>query len=119
MIRGRSCGKEGEKIMDKGAIISSIGIVGAMAMVCCMDSGMFLPATIMAIGFVAMAFIGSLISDYDTSKQKGFVEPDADDLDCEEIEEEPEPMRPVAISRIARNRAEVFDTWMKHGTFDK
>lgn len=105
--------------MDKGAIISSIGIVGAMAMTCCMDSGMILPAIVMAIGFIAMIFVGSLISDYDASKQKGFVEPDADDFDCEEIEDEPEPMRPVAISRIARNRAEVFDTWMKHGTFDK
>ena len=105
--------------MDRGAIISSIGIVGAMAMVCCMDSGMFLPAIIMTIGFIAMIFIGSLISDHGTSKQEGFVETDADDFDYEEIEEEYEPMRPVAISRIARNRAEVFDTWLKHGTFDK
>lgn len=105
--------------MDRGAIISSIGIVGAMAMVCCMDSGMFLPAIVMTIGFIAMIFIGSLISDHGDSKQEGFIEPDTDDFDCEEIEEESEPMRPVAISRIARNRAEVFDTWLKHGTFDK
>lgn len=105
--------------LGKGEIISSIGVVGAMAMTCCMDSGMVLPAIIMTIGFIAMIFIGSLISDHDASKQKGFVEPDADDFDSDEIEEEPEPMRPVAISRIDRNRAEVFDTWMKHGTFDK
>ena len=105
--------------LGKGEIISSIGVVGAMAMTCCMDSGMILPAIVMAIGFIAMIFVGSLISDYGTPKQKGFVEPDADDFDCEEIEDEPEPMRPVAISRIARNRAEVFDTWLKHGTFDK